>query len=125
VLSSNKSEILQKTDTIVPVANISSVTSINNNKNFSSNSFAPGNEEKILLKGEAFDVGSGIQSVKIRVNKEPFESVNQTTPGEWLNWNATILIKSNEYSSLVIKSEDKVGNIEYLTILTKPEFFLK
>ena len=104
-------------DTIFPVANLTSVQILKNeNKLFIPNFNTTGNQEKLIVKGEAFDVGSGIKNVKIRISDQPFSVANQTNHGDWLNWYAILSVNPNDNNTFVIKSEDNAKNEEYMTL---------
>jgi hypothetical protein len=126
--SSTKSHIFRQIhDTISPVANFTSVKIINNTKKYPTPDSETGfsREEKFVVTGEAFDVGSQIKSVKIRVGKEPFFTVNQTNNNDWLNWNASLSIIPNDNSSIVIRTEDNAGNTEHMTLRGKIESLIR
>ena len=118
-------------DTISPVANFTSVKIINDTNDSKiqltdrSQSNVSNKEEKLVVTGEAFDVGSQISSVKIRIGKAPFFSVNQTNHGDWLNWNAMFAIRPNVNTSIVLRSEDNAGNTEHMTLPSKIESLIK
>jgi len=118
-------------DTISPVANFTSVKIINdtddtkNHLTARSESDFSHDEEKLVVTGEAFDVGSQISSVKIRVGKAPFFTVNQTSNNDWLNWNASFSIRPNVNTSIVIRSEDNAGNTEHMTLPGKIDSLVK
>jgi hypothetical protein len=108
------------------VANLTSVQILKSGiEQPSSNSNLSRGQEKLILKGEAFDVGSGINNVKVRISDKPFVVVNQTNHGQWLNWQADLWINSNDNNTLVIKSEDNAKNVEYMTLLGKMESLVK
>lgn len=112
-----KSKSNQISDTIFPVANLTSVRMLKSeNELFIPNFNMTENQEKLMVKGEAFDVGSGINNVKIRISDQPFSLANQTNRVDWLNWYATLSINPNDNNTLVIKSEDNAKNEEYMTL---------
>jgi Cellulase (glycosyl hydrolase family 5) len=111
-------------DTIYPVGNVTSVyvknktnsssepvTSISNSSSFT---------EKVRMKGEAFDVGSGIKSVYIRVGNGQYVLANQTNHGNWLNWEASYPVSHIQNDTYTIKLEDNAGNLEHVTGHWKP-----
>jgi hypothetical protein len=126
VIASKNLSTKQLNDTIYPVANLTSVQILKSGiEQPSSNSNLSRGQEKLILKGEAFDVGSGINNVKVRISDKPFVVVNQTNHGQWLNWQADLWINSNDNNTLVIKSEDNAKNVEYMTLLGKMESLVK
>ena len=125
-ISSENTMPNQINDTIFPVANLTSVQILKNgNGSVNLNSNATESQEKLMVKGEAFDVGSGINNVKVRINDQPFSLANQTVQGDWLNWYATFSINPDDNNTLVIKSEDNAKNEEYMTLPGEIESLLK
>ena len=125
-ISSEKTMPNQINDTIFPVANLTSVKILKDgNGPVNSNSNDTESQEKLMVKGEAFDVGSGINNVKVRINDQPFSLANQTIPGDWLNWYATFSINPNDNNTLIVKSEDNAKNEEYMTLPGEIESLLK
>jgi hypothetical protein len=111
-------------DTIYPVGNVTGVF-IENKTNsdpipttLSANS--SNFTDKIKIKGEAFDVGSGIKNVYVRVGNATYVLANQTNHGDWLNWEAFFPLSHTQNDTFTIKLEDNAGNIEYVAGHWKP-----
>lgn len=121
-----KSKPSQISDTIFPVANLTSVQILKSeNEQFVPKSNTTETKEKLIVKGEAFDVGSGINNVKIRISNQTFSLANQTNQGDWLNWYATLSINPKNNNTFIIKSEDNAKNVEYMTLPGELDSLLK
>jgi hypothetical protein len=106
-------------DTIYPVGNVTGVSFENKTNSssqpISSTANSSSSTEKMKIKGEAFDIGSGIKSVYVRVNNGSYVLANQTNHGDWLNWQAYFPFSNTQNHTFTIKLEDKAGNIEHVT----------
>jgi hypothetical protein len=71
-------------DTIFPTINITTVNVANPNKN------------KISIAGEAFDIGSGVKIVQVKIDKGDYIIADQNMGGDWLHWAASVPVKTLE-----------------------------
>ena len=128
------------TDTICPTAVITQINGTEPNTDYSlSSSIEPvlvhvgsGSgcfpDSKILVKGEAYDTGSGIKDVKIHLDGRPFKLVMQQSQGDWSNWSALVPLNDNNASTstnalcganhrLAVRVTDNAGNVDSTTVL--------
>jgi hypothetical protein len=91
---------------------------------------------KILVEGEAYDVGSGIKSVKIHLDRSPLEWTPQQSNGDWSNWSVLLPINNNNDGNnnartftnasceaihrLIIIVTDNAGNVDFTTVFISP-----
>src|SRR5919198_4744552 len=96
----------RNTDTLCPTAAITQINGTQSNADYSSSSpIEPvlvhvGSRclpnTKILVEGEAYDIGSGIRSVKIHLDRSPFEWTPQQSKGDWSNWSVLLPINNDD-----------------------------
>jgi Cellulase (glycosyl hydrolase family 5) len=134
------------TDTICPTAAITQINGTELNADYSSSSpiepvlvhvgsrCLP--DTKILVQGEAYDVGSGIKSVKIHLDRSPLEWTPQQSKGDWSNWSVLLPINNNDDGNnnartftnasceaihrLIIIVTDNAGNVDFTTVFISP-----
>jgi hypothetical protein len=125
IQSGNSNQTNQTTDdTIYPVGNITNVLVENKTNSSSLPTTLTVNSsnftDKLKIKGEAFDVGSGIKNVYVRIDNRTYVLANQTNHGDWLNWDASYPLSHIQNDTFTIKLEDNAGNIEYVAGHWKP-----
>ncbi|HZE77731.1 MAG TPA: cellulase family glycosylhydrolase [Nitrososphaeraceae archaeon] len=125
-------------DTICPTAVMTQINGTQSDTNYSLSSprepvlvnigsqcFPDG---KILVQGEAYDLGSGIKSVEIHLDGRAFKLVTQQSKGDWSNWSALVPINDNNNTNAInttscgtnhrlsVRVTDNAGNVDYNTI---------
>jgi hypothetical protein len=85
-------------------------------------------DKKILVQGEAYDLGSGIRNVEIHLDGRPFKPVTQQSKGDWSDWSASVSINDNNTYGinntlcdgtnhrLAVRITDNAGNVDYNTV---------
>jgi Cellulase (glycosyl hydrolase family 5) len=88
-------------DTIFPTINITTVN-VNNNAN----------KNKISIEGEAFDIGSGVKIVQVKVDKGDYIIADSSMGGDWLHWAASVPVKTLEKGrhEVVATAVDNAGH---------------
>lgn len=89
-------------DTIFPTVNI---TSVNVTQPISRN---------VIVRGEAYDIGSGINRVNVQIDNGRQVSATKTNQGDWLYWTALVPVKSSQQGmhKIIARAMDNVGNIK-------------
>jgi hypothetical protein len=128
----------RNTDTICPTAAITQINGTESNADYSlSSPIEPllvhvGSRclpnTKILVEGEAYDVGSGIKNVKIHLDGGPFKSVMQQSKADWSNWSALVPVNDDKNIGtvtnascgtnhrLAVRVTDNAGNVDSTTV---------
>jgi hypothetical protein len=103
-------EIIQ--DTIFPTI---AITNIKIQKDEQTN-----NNNILQVEGQGIDVGSGIKTVEIRVDDGTYIPAKPKVDGDWLNWAASIPVKSSNANHKVIaKAIDNTNYTGYVTVNLK------
>ena len=133
----------RNTDTICPTAVITQINGTEPNTDYSlSSPIEPilvhvGSgcfpNSKILVQGEAFDTGRGINNVKIHLDGRPFKLVTQQSKGDWSNWSALVPLNDNRTGTatnalcganhrLAIRVTDNAGNVDSTTVFIESSY---
>jgi hypothetical protein len=85
---------------------------------------------QLLVQGDAYDIGSGVKSVEIKLINQQTESSNNNQPyhqlisnseksRHWFNWTAYLPISTAGFYKLIVKAADHAGNVNYNTLFIK------
>jgi hypothetical protein len=85
---------------------------------------------QLLVQGDAYDIGSGVKTVEIKLINQQIESSNNNQPyhqlisnseksRHWFNWTAYLPISAAGFYKLIVKAADHAGNVNYNTIFIK------
>jgi hypothetical protein len=113
-------------DTICPTISVTHIDGTPSNTNFFS-STSPAKRLQItvmrlpvnlLITGETYDVGSGINSVQIKVGEsdQKYKPVAISSPKGSSQWCSSIEINETGINKLIIRAVDGAGNVGYNTI---------
>jgi hypothetical protein len=124
-LISNEKDTAPSKDTICPTAPVVKINATQPGTDYSKSTpdepvLINVNNNSISVEGQAYDTGSGIKLVQIRLKDSPYQNVNHESPGDWSKWSSSILAtNAKEENELIIKVEDNADNIKYHTIFVK------
>ena len=99
-------------DTIFPTINITTVN-VNNKPN----------KNKISIEGEAFDIGSGVKIVQVKIDKGDYIIADPSMGGDWLHWAALVPVKTLEKGrhEVVATAVDNAGHTKQESVTFKME----
>jgi hypothetical protein len=89
----------------------------------SANSVISATNGEILVTGTAYDTGSGVKIVEVRVDSGSYISTTPKSLGDWSSWTVTLPITAGEHR-LVPRATDNAGNQAwnsiYVTVTDSP-----
>ena len=70
-----------------------------------------------MIEGQAYDSGSGIKGVEVRLKDTPYRSVIPEIDGDWSKWSYILPITNNPgENKLIVRATDYANNVKYHTI---------
>lgn len=72
---------------------------------------------RVFIEGEAYDSGSGIKKVEIRLKDTSYGNVIPNSDGDWSRWRYMILLTGNSLENeLIVRVQDGAGNVKHHTV---------
>ncbi|HET6458302.1 MAG TPA: Ig-like domain-containing protein, partial [Nitrosopumilaceae archaeon] len=76
----------------------------------------------VAITGTASDIGSGVNSIQLMVNGTSQVIATPKAPGDWSNWNASLIFSQPGSNTLSIKATDNLNNSKlYLVPIAIPD----
>jgi hypothetical protein len=104
-------------DTIYPTVHITDV-SVEEAKVKETSRSSSANKKILLVEGQALDVGTGIRTVQVHLDKESYVTATPKEHQDWLHWTASVpdTTSGGNDHELVAKAIDNAGHETYDTL---------